>query len=59
MTHRLHNSPNSEWLTTREWIYVFKPTVAETVGYIQLIVRADCVIISFHEDRDQTDEDND
>lgn len=44
---------------TNEWMYVFKPMVAETVIYIKLIVRVDCVIISFHEDRDQTDEDND
>ena len=44
---------------TGEWMYVFKPIVAETVLYIKLIVRADCVIISFHEDQDQTNEDND
>ena len=33
-----------------EWLYVFKPEVACTVLYLKLIVRADCVVISFHDD---------
>ena len=40
-----------------EWLYVFKPEVAGTVLYLKLIVRADCVVISFHEDEGDGDED--
>ena len=35
---------------TGEWAYVFKPMLAGTVLYIKLILRNDCVVISFHED---------
>jgi hypothetical protein len=35
---------------TDEWMYVWKPEVFETVLYIKLIVRGDCVIVSFHVD---------
>jgi hypothetical protein len=37
-----------------EWLYVFKPTVAETVLYVKVVLRNDCVVVSFH--RDETDE---
>lgn len=40
---------------TREWIYIFKPRVAETVLYLKLILRADCVVVSFHEEGDRED----
>ena len=42
---------------TGEWMYVFKPSVAGVVVYVKVIVRADCVVISFHEEEDQRDED--
>lgn len=43
--------------TTNEWMYVWKPDVFEIVLYIKLIVRGDCVIVSFHEDEgDQYEE---
>lgn len=42
---------------TGEWMYVFKPSVAGVVVYVKVIVRADCVVISFHEEEDQSDED--
>jgi hypothetical protein len=35
---------------TGEWMYVFKPELGATVLYVKLIVRKDCVVISFHED---------
>ena len=35
---------------TGEWLYVFKPVLARTVLYVKLIVRNDCVVVSFHED---------
>ncbi|MGB9379757.1 type II toxin-antitoxin system MqsR family toxin [Candidatus Binatus sp.] len=37
---------------TGEWMYLFKPQVAETIVYIKVILRNDCVVISFHEDED-------
>jgi hypothetical protein len=43
---------------TGEWMYVFGPTLAETVVYLKLIVRTDCVVVSFHEDEDQNHEAN-
>jgi hypothetical protein len=35
---------------TGEWMYVFKPLLGETVLYVKIILRNDCVVISFHED---------
>ena len=43
---------------TGEWMYVFKPAVGEVVLYVKLIPRRDCVVISFHEEEGQSDEDN-
>lgn len=37
---------------TREWLYVFKPRVADMVVYVKVILRANCVVVSFHEDID-------
>lgn len=42
---RLRSSESSEWL------YVFKPTVAEVVLYVKVVLRGDCVVVSFHEDK--------
>lgn len=39
--------------TTQEWLYVFKPEVGGTVLYVKLLLRNDCVVISFHEDEDE------
>jgi len=39
-----------------EWLYVFKPRVAGIALYVKLIVRIECVVISFHED-EEDDED--
>jgi Motility quorum-sensing regulator, toxin of MqsA len=36
-----------------EWLYVFKPTVAEMLVYVRLAVRATCLVVSFHEDEDE------
>lgn len=33
-----------------EWMYLFLPLVGGLAVYIKIIIRADCVIISFHED---------
>lgn len=36
--------------STGEWMYVFKPLVSGLVVYLKMILRDDCVVISFHED---------
>jgi hypothetical protein len=41
---------------TGEWMYIWKPDVFQTVLYVKLIVRGDCVIVSFHEDQGGRDE---
>ena len=41
---------------TGEWMYVFKPAVGATVVYVKVVLRADCVVISFHEE-EESDED--
>ena len=41
---------------TGEWMYVLKPSVAGVVVYVKVVVRADCVVISFHEE-EESDED--
>jgi hypothetical protein len=39
-----------------EWLYVFKPRIAEIVLYVKVVLRADCVVISFHEELDDDDQ---
>jgi hypothetical protein len=36
--------------TTREWMYVFKPDVGGQILYVKLVLRENCVVVSFHED---------
>jgi hypothetical protein len=45
-----------ESVHTGEWMYVFKPSVAGTPVYLKLVVRAECVVVSFHEDEGEADE---
>src|SRR5437762_10606168 len=35
---------------TDEWLYVFKPRIADIVLYVKVVLRADCVVVSFHEE---------
>ena len=42
---------------TGEWLYVFMPRLAGDKLYVKLLVRTDCVVISFHEQVDD-EEDN-
>ena len=44
--------------TTGEWLYVFKPQVAGTLLCVKLVLRAGCVVVSFHEDDGDNDEDD-
>lgn len=41
---------------TAEWLYVFRPSIAGSGLYVKLVLRAYCVVISFHEERDNEDE---
>lgn len=36
---------------TEEWLYVFTPRIAGIVLYVKVALRTDCVVISFHEER--------
>lgn len=44
--------------STGEWMYVFKPRVAGTLVYTKLILRSDCLVVSFHEDEGGGDEED-
>ncbi len=39
-----------ESVMTGEWMYLFKPHVVGTLLYVKVVLRNDCVVISFHED---------
>ena len=41
---------------TGEWMYVFKPCIIETVVYLKLIVRNNCIVISCHKDEEGENE---
>jgi hypothetical protein len=42
--------------TTGEGMYVFKPRVGGILVYVKLILRHGCVVLSFHEDEGEDDE---
>lgn len=44
---------------TGEWMYLFKPQLAGTACYVKVILRDDCVLISFHEDQSDDYEEQD
>jgi hypothetical protein len=44
-------------VATGEWMYRFKPRVFETILYVKVILRNNCVVVSFHEDEDGSNED--
>lgn len=35
---------------TGEWMYIFKPALDNTVLYLKIILRGECIVVSFHED---------
>lgn len=43
---------------TGEWMYMFKPHVGSISIYLKLILREGCVVVSFHEDEDEDDEES-
>lgn len=40
---------------TGEWMYVFTPEIGEMTLYLKVILRAECVVISFHEQGEEDD----
>lgn len=40
-----------ESVATGEWMYLFKPFLVGTVLYVKVILRTECIVVSFHEDR--------
>jgi len=44
---------------TGEWMYVFKPALEDTEVYLKLILRGNCIVVSFHEDQEDTHDDQD
>jgi hypothetical protein len=44
---------------TREWLYLFLPRVGGETLYLKVLLRSDCIIISFHEQVDDEEEDAD
>src|SRR6266540_478758 len=43
---------------TSEWLYVFKPWILGSVLYVKLVLRAHCVVVSFHKEQANEDEDS-
>ncbi|HQP38329.1 MAG TPA: type II toxin-antitoxin system MqsR family toxin [Polyangiaceae bacterium] len=41
---------------TNEWLYVFKPKIAATVLYLKVAIRQDCIVVSLHEDEENSNE---
>lgn len=37
-------------LAAEGWMYVFKPRIGTELAYVKVILRSECVIVSFHED---------
>ena len=35
---------------TGEWMYIFKPALDDKLLYVKIVLRADCIVVSFHED---------
>jgi len=48
-----------ESAATGEWMYLFKPVLAGTVLYVMLIIRNDCIVVSFHADEGDGHEEED
>ena len=43
---------------TGEWMYLFRPRVGGTILYVKLVLRNDCVVVSFHEAEDEGHEED-
>jgi hypothetical protein len=36
--------------TTGEWLYIFEPSLDDKMLYLKIILRGECIVVSFHED---------
>lgn len=43
---------------TGEWRYLFKPSLAGVVLYVKVILRSDCIVVSFHEEGEGDEEED-
>lgn len=43
---------------TGEWLYVLKPRVMGIDLYVKVLLRRDCLVISFHEDEGSDEEED-
>ena len=43
---------------TGEWMYVFKPLIETSIIYVKVIIRADCIVVSFHGDEGVDDDED-
>ena len=41
-----------------EWLYIFKPDVAGVILYVKLVLRSECVVVSFHENEEDEGDDD-
>lgn len=41
--------------STKEWMYVFKPEIGNMSIYLKVILRDDCIVVSFHEDMENVE----
>lgn len=41
---------------TGEWMYVFRSRIAGVPVYLKLVVREECVVVSFHEEEEASEE---
>ena len=41
---------------TGEWMYILKPRVVDIDMYVKVLLRHDCLVISFHEDEGSDEE---
>ena len=44
-------------VVTDDWLFIFKPAIGATEFYLKIMLRTDCIVISFHEeDQEHGDE---
>lgn len=41
---------------TGEWMYVFKPVIEARIIYVKVIIRTNCIVVSFHGDEGADDD---
>ena len=43
-------------MATQEWMYVFKPELSGTTLYVKLLLREQCLVVSFHADEGESND---